>query len=171
MAGYYSWTCAGTVGAKKDWIRPGKLSMGGVDAMNEMLATVKQHFLPYFLHVVKVGGLVFVMGSSVNWENVNTSYLGASRRRVSYMFTSRLGVWVTMGHPWPGKLMSFAKAKRENKKIEARQEKRDLEDKYKALEATCTSTAIGKHWVARHVPTHRKVTLWWTNIAIENCHL
>ena len=33
-----------------------------------------------------------------------------------------------------GKLMSFAKAKRENKKIEARQEKRDLEDKYKALE-------------------------------------
>eukprot|EP00438_Fugacium_kawagutii_P023614 Skav205970 [mRNA] locus=scaffold442:783872:799392:- [translate_table: standard] len=32
--------------------------------------------------------------------------------------------------------MSFAKAKRENKKIEARQEKRDLEDKYKALEDT-----------------------------------
>jgi len=32
--------------------------------------------------------------------------------------------------------MSFAKAKRENKKIEARQEKRDLEDKYKALEVS-----------------------------------
>ena len=30
--------------------------------------------------------------------------------------------------------MSFAKAKREHKKIEARQEKRDLDEKYKALE-------------------------------------
>ncbi|CAK9095229.1 unnamed protein product [Durusdinium trenchii] len=33
-----------------------------------------------------------------------------------------------------GRLMSFAKAKREHKKIEARQEKRDLDEKYKAME-------------------------------------
>mmetsp|Transcript_20354 Transcript_20354/g.42094 ORF Transcript_20354/g.42094 Transcript_20354/m.42094 type:complete len:139 (-) Transcript_20354:121-537(-) len=33
-----------------------------------------------------------------------------------------------------GKLTSFAKAKREHKKIEARQEKRDLEEKFRVLE-------------------------------------
>ncbi|CAJ1341627.1 unnamed protein product [Effrenium voratum] len=33
-----------------------------------------------------------------------------------------------------GKLISFAKAKRENKKIEARQEKRDLDEKFRVLE-------------------------------------
>mmetsp|Transcript_23426 Transcript_23426/g.44096 ORF Transcript_23426/g.44096 Transcript_23426/m.44096 type:complete len:136 (-) Transcript_23426:254-661(-) len=33
-----------------------------------------------------------------------------------------------------GKLTSFAKAKREHKKLEARQEKRDLEEKFRVLE-------------------------------------
>ena len=127
------------------------------------LATVKLHFLPYFLHVLKdVEGwwVSFCHGSirRLGECSGNTSYLGGFKTKGFFnMFTSRLGVWVTMGHPWPGKLMSFAKAKRENKKIEARQEKRDLEHKYKALEATCTSTAIGKHWLSRHVPTHWKV--------------
>ena len=104
-----------------------------VDGMNEMLvATVKLHFLPYFLHVLKMLEVIFVICSLVNWENL----LGKPALSVTHGGSTH----------WPGKLMSFAKAKRENKKIEARQEKRDLEDKYKALEATCHLHTAILHW-------------------------
>ena len=111
----------------------------GVDGMNEMLvATVKLHFLPYFLHVLKMLEVIFVIFvhwsiGRIYWENKLLQ--GAPRRR------SPMG-----DRHWPGKLMSFAKAKRENKKIEARQDKRDLEDKYKALEATCHLHTAILHW-------------------------
>ena len=66
--------------------------------------------------------------------------------------------------------MSFAKAKRENKKIEARQEKRDLEDKYKALEVTClqvtTVSLDGRFGVTSFTPSQSRQSIEFASPSI-----
>ena len=62
------------------------------------LATVKLHFLPYFLHVLKVGGLVSVMGSSVDWENVLGIRATLGLQDEGFFICSLL-VW-EYGSPW-----------------------------------------------------------------------